>query len=141
MKIGIAGIAAVMLVLFFAGCKTKRSVDSIERLSNHKLSAWNRKLTDVIITDVFSPPVCSRIYSYCNVASYEALVPAHTDYVSFAGRLNGLKQVPRPAVTIDSAYLPISSVIAFTTVAQKLLFNADAMKDMEDDYLKQLDEL
>ena len=120
MKIGIAVTTALIAFLFFAGCKSKRSVDSIEKLSTHKLAAWNRKLTDVIITDVFSPPVCSRIYSYCNVASYEALVPSHPNYISYAGRVNGLKQVPRPAVDIDSAYFPISSVIAFTTVAPSI---------------------
>jgi hypothetical protein len=139
MKIRATGAAVFVLILVFASCKSKKAVESIEKLPVNQLTSWNRKLTDVIITDVFSPPVCSRIYSYCNIASYEALVPSHKDYISCAGRVNGLEEVPRPVAAIDSAYFPISSVIAFTTVAQKLLFNADAMKDMEAEYLKELD--
>ncbi|MEJ7685123.1 MAG: vanadium-dependent haloperoxidase [Segetibacter sp.] len=36
---------------------------------------------------------------------------------------------------------PVSSVIAFTTVAQKLVFNSNAIVDMEKEFLKQLDDL
>ncbi|MFN3381118.1 MAG: phosphatidic acid phosphatase, partial [Runella zeae] len=31
-------------------------------------------LTDVIVTDILSPPVASRVYMYAHVAAYEALV-------------------------------------------------------------------
>ncbi len=68
-------------------------------------------------------------------------MPSHLEYSSYAGRLNGLKAVSRPANILDTCYFPISSVVAFTTVAQKLLYSADAMKEMENEYLQQLDNL
>jgi hypothetical protein len=132
------GLTAILL---YAGCRNKTDFTTLEKYPENQLSAWNRKLTNIIVTDVFSPPVCSRIYAYCNIAAYEALIPSHKDYSSFAGRLNGLKVDPQPIDGLDASYFPISSVIAFTTVSQKLLYNADAMKELENEYLRQLDNL
>jgi hypothetical protein len=134
-------IVALTGILLFAGCRNEDDNSSLEKFSGNQLTAWNRELTDIIITDVFPPPVCSRIYAYCNIAAYEALVPLHPEYTSFAGRLNGLKDVPLSANVKDSLYFLISGVIAFTTVAQKLLFNAEAMKAKENQYLEQLEDL
>ena len=70
-----ATILLSVIAFAFAGCKNKNAKVILEEFSNNKLTIWNRQLTDIIITDVFSPPVSSRIYAYCNVASYEALAP------------------------------------------------------------------
>ena len=136
-----ATILLSVIAFSFAGCKSKNAKVILEEFSNNKLQVWNRQLTDIIITDVFSPPVSSRIYAYCNVASYEALAAVHPGYSSFAGKLNGLKETPRPEEVTDTSYFSISSVIAFTTVAQKLVFNSAAMKEMEADYLEQIEDL
>jgi hypothetical protein len=80
------------------------------------------------MTDIFSPPVCSRIYAYTNIAAYEALLPENPGYKSYAGKLTGLKALPKPDKNKEYCY-PISSIIAFTTVGQKLVFNGDAMKE------------
>src|SRR5688572_13178653 len=141
MKHSYVAVVGLIAILLFAGCRNKTHIASLEKFPGNQLSAWNRKLTDIIITDVFSPPVCSRIYAYCNIAAYEALIPSHLEYSSYTGRLNGLKAVPRPAILRDTSYFPICSIIAFTTVAQKLVYNADAMKEMENEYLQQLDNL
>jgi hypothetical protein len=129
---------ACFMALFFCACERKTDYHALDKFSENQLPAWNRKLTQVIISDVFTPPVSSRIYAYCNIAAYEALVPSSDQYDSYAGRLNGLKP---PDINRDSCYYPVSSVIAFTTVAAKLLFNGDAMKEMEQEYIAQLDEL
>ena len=124
--------------LLATSCRTADKLTIEEIYSEHSLSIWNKKLTRVIISDVFSPPVCSRIYAYANIAAYEALVPGNSSHLSFAGRLNDLKAVPQPEVK-DDINFEMASIIAFSTVSQKLLFNADAMKDMENEYLLRLD--
>lgn len=141
MKHSFVGTLWLITLLVFTGCRNETDIVVLEKFSNHKLSVWNKKLTDIIITDVFSPPVCSRIYAYCNIAAYEALVPSNPAYTSFAERLTGLKSIPRPSKKIGSSYFSISSIIAFTTVAQKLVFNADAMNKIEKDYLQELGSL
>ncbi len=135
-------LTGLILTLSFVGCKHSTDNAGFEKLCHNQLQEWNAKLTEVIITDVFTPPVCSRIYTYTNIAAYEALVPSDSSgaYPSFAGRLKGLNAVPQPYKGIAYCY-PIASIIAFTTVAQKLVFNGDAIKEMEKQYLHQLDSL
>ncbi len=128
----------MLLVVF--GCKQKAVQADIDAFCKNQLPEWNKKLTYVIITDIFSPPVCSRIYAYTNIAAYEALLPEHKTYQSYAGKLTELEALPTPAGS-KKYYYPVSSIIAFTTVAQKLVFNGDAMLENEKVYLKQLDSL
>ena len=134
----IAGL--LMIIVFVSSCKQKPNHAGIEQFCKNQLPQWNKKLTYVIMTDIFSPPVCSRIYAYTNIAAYEALLPENPGYKSYAGKLTGLKALPKPDKNKEYCY-PISSIIAFTTVGQKLVFNGDAMKEREKEYLQQLDSI
>ncbi len=134
----IAGL--LMIIVFVSSCKQKPNHAGIEQFCKNQLPKWNEKLTYVIMTDIFSPPVCSRIYSYTNIAAYEALLPENPGYKSYAGKLTGLKTLPKPDKNKEYCY-PISSIIAFITVGQKLVFNGDAMKEREKEYLQQLDSI
>src|SRR5690348_15967112 len=55
-----------------------------------------KEVTDVMVHDIFSPPVASRTYAYLTVAGYEAARQGNTSYASFAGRLHGLSAAPQP---------------------------------------------
>ena len=129
-----------MIIVFVSSCKQKPNHAGIEQFCKNQLPQWNKKLTYVIMTDIFSPPVCSRIYAYTNIAAYEALLPENPGYKSYAGKLTGLKALPKPDKNKEYCY-PISSIIAFITVGQKLVFNGDAMKEREKEYLQQLDSI
>ena len=88
------------------------------------------RLTEVIIYDIFSPPVASRIYAYSSIAAYEALVPGYPDCVSLAGQLNGLEPGPQPEA--DQEYcLPLAAVHAFLTVGRTLVFSEDSIARFE----------
>ena len=56
------------------------------------------KVTEVMVHDIFSPPVASRIYVYASLAAYEALVPSNPQYRSMAGGVG--VQVPSWLVTV-----------------------------------------
>jgi len=124
----------------FSACRQKADTEAINKLCENQLPEWNNKLTQVIISDIFTPPICSRIYAYTNIAAYEALRPAYKNYQSYAGKLNGLQPLPLPIQGKEYCY-PVASVIAFSTVAQKLVFDGSAVKEMEKEYLKQLESL
>ena len=47
-----------------------------------------QKLTDIIVYDIFSPPVASRIYVYPSVAAYEVLINDYPNYESLSGKIN-----------------------------------------------------
>lgn len=134
-------IAVLLTVMIFVlSCKQKTNHAGIEQFCKEQLPQWNQKLTYVIMTDIFSPPVCSRIYAYSNIAAYEALLPGNENYKSYAGKLTGLQALPQPDANKEYCY-PVSSVIAFITVAQKMVYNGDALKEKEAEYLHQLDSI
>ena len=127
-------------IIIFSACRQKANPQALNRYCQNLLPQWNDNLTQVVISDIFTPAVCSRIYAYSNIAAYEALRPQYKNYYSYAGKLHGLQPVPQPKAGKEYCY-PVSSVIAFTTVAQKLVFNGDAIADMEKSFLNQLDSL
>lgn len=84
----------------------------------------SKTLTDIMIHDIFKPPVASRIYGYSYLAAYEALRPGYTGYASMMGKLNGSKATPQPDSGAAYCY-PIASLTAFMTVGRALTFSAD----------------
>jgi hypothetical protein len=87
-----------------------------------------KKITDVIVHDIFSPPVASRIYAYVTVAGYEAARHQDSSFVSLAGQLNGLEPVPAPEPGVEYCY-PLASVQATLKVGRTLVFSEDKMDD------------
>ncbi|MCG8332402.1 MAG: vanadium-dependent haloperoxidase [Chitinophagales bacterium] len=88
------------------------------------------KLTDVIVHDIFSPPVASRIYAYSSIAAYEALQPAYSDYQSLGGQLKELGTVPQP-VEGETYCHPLSAIHAFLKVGRALTFSEDSIKNYQ----------
>ncbi len=84
-------------------------------------------ITDVMVHDIFSPPVASRIYLYTNVAAYEVLVKAHPGtYRSLYGQIRSFPRIPAPHERIDGQ---LAAVYAFMTVGKKLIFSEAALED------------
>ena len=43
------------------------------------------KIVEIMIHDIFSPPVASRIFAYPNIAAYEIIAQVNPEYKSLAG--------------------------------------------------------
>lgn len=127
----------LLVIPFMFGCEEKHDVAGLDKFSQAQLIVWNGHLSEIIIKDIFNPPVASRIYSYPNIAAYEALAPAYASYNSFSSQLNGLSAVPQPDTT-QELYLPVSSIIAFSTVGKKLIIDEMQMEEYEAEYLEQI---
>jgi hypothetical protein len=132
-------ISAIFILASSCGEK-KTDFAALDQFSKNQQVEWLKKLSSIIISDIFSPPVCSRIYTYTNIAAYEALRPAYPQQFSYGNQLNGLGAIPLPD-TGKRCYFPISSVMAFITVGKKLVFNADTLANMEKKFLQELDAL
>ncbi|MBS1606911.1 MAG: vanadium-dependent haloperoxidase [Bacteroidetes bacterium] len=86
-----------------------------------------KAVTDIMVHDIFSPPVASRIYLYTNAAAYEVLVKAYPGrHRSLHGQVNGFPDLPRPRETIDGG---LSAVYAFLIVGKRLLFSESLVDD------------
>jgi hypothetical protein len=89
------------------------------------------QLTQVIIYDVFTPPVAARIYGYTALASYEAMRYADPKYASITAQLKGFGKSPEPQKGKKYNFA-LAATKAFFTVAHKVTFSIDTLKKYED---------
>ncbi|MGY8793114.1 MAG: phosphatidic acid phosphatase, partial [Gammaproteobacteria bacterium] len=68
-----------------------------EKLKDPALyNAAMKQLTEVIVHDIFSPPVASRVYAYPNIAAYEIMAQAFPDkFISLSGQLTDFMAIPK----------------------------------------------
>jgi hypothetical protein len=88
-------------------------------------------LTYVIIYDIFTPPVASRIYACSNLAAFEVLAKEGHHFASLQGKVKGLNNIP--AVYKDKKIdFPFASIMAFLKVGKQLTFSSDTMQHIID---------
>ncbi|MDO9375451.1 MAG: vanadium-dependent haloperoxidase [Ferruginibacter sp.] len=103
------------------------SVYAQERTSDAlTLHRAQKALTAVIVHDIFSPPVASRIYAYANIAAYEVLVKEHKGYHSLQGQVKTFPAIPNSAAKI---YAPLAAVQAFLLTGKSLVFSEKMLED------------
>jgi hypothetical protein len=84
-------------------------------------------LTQIIIYDVFTPPVASRIYVYSSLASYEAIRFSKEGNASIAEKLRGFGKMPEPEKGKNYNYT-LAATKAFFTVARNVkVFSVDSL--------------
>lgn len=122
------------LILFFLFIITIYSSFAQTNWNNDAtpLHRAQKALTDVIVHDVFSPPVASRIYLYTNVAAYEVLVKQQTEYISLQNQIKNFPAIPSPKKEISSS---LAAVYSFLLIGKKLVFSEPALQDSLNDIL------
>lgn len=89
------------------------------------------KLNYIVIYDIFTPPVASRVFAYSNLAAFEVLSKEGKRLNSLEGKVNGLKDMPVPPKDEKIDY-PFASVIAMTNVGKMLTFSDNTMQNLID---------
>ncbi|MFA9206317.1 MAG: hypothetical protein ACEQR6_06540 [Burkholderiaceae bacterium] len=110
---------SLMLIAFFlVSCSQNKpaALNEVDLLINNE-----DQLTQVIIYDVFTPPVASRIYVYSSLASYEAIRHSKPDAPSIAAKLHGFAPMPEPEKGKSYNYT-LAATKAFFTVVHKVVF-------------------
>ena len=128
------------LTLFFVGCETSNPNFQTDAKNVDFYHKSMKKLTDVIVHDIFSPPVASRIYAYPNIAAYEALVTDYPEYESLDGQLDGLKNVPQPETGKEYCY-PLASIHAFLLTGKALIFSEAKIEAFEEEIYAEFEAL
>lgn len=133
MKSSLLSFIVPVIVLILFSCQKQEPYNADTPGDPSYLHRSVKEITDIIVHDIFSPPVASRIYSYSSVAGYEtaaqgALQSAGdtSNYTSLAGKLHELTPPPSPPEkgTWD---VPLASTHAFLTVGKALIFSEDTM--------------
>lgn len=83
-------------------------------------------ITNIMIHDIFSPPVASRVYAYPNIAAYEIVAMADDNYVSLSNQARGLTTIPKPDSTKTINY-QLAALIAHIDISRRLIFSEDKL--------------
>ncbi|MFV7234410.1 vanadium-dependent haloperoxidase [Flavobacterium sp. ZB4R12] len=134
MKTKILSIAVICLL--FISCKKDKSII----VTTNEYHAAIDNVTQIMIHDIFSPPVASRIFVYPNIAAYEVIAQNSKTYASLQNQLNGLDSIPK----LDSksgVNQPIAALIAHMEVTKQLVFSEELVEKFRDSlYQKWSDE-
>ncbi|MCW3087413.1 MAG: phosphoesterase [Sediminibacterium sp.] len=140
-KISAKRFSVIFCLLVLAGCARKKTALQVDADILHNNQD---QLTQVIIYDVFTPPVASRIYMYSSLASYEAIRFSKKGAGSIAAKLHGFGKMPEPEKGKNYNYT-LAAVKAFFTVVRNVrVFSVDSLKAYEtsvyDSYKDNLDD-
>jgi len=89
------------------------------------------KVTEIMIHDIFSPPVASRIYAYPNIAAYEIIALNDDNYLSLEGQAHELTAIPKPDTAKPVNY-SLSALIAHMDVSSRVIFSEDKLATFRD---------
>ncbi len=134
-------IIASLMMLAAVSCRksTEAEVAKPEILHNNM-----DQLTGVIIYDVFTPPVASRLYVYGALASYEAVRFSKPGSASIAEKLNGFGAMPTPEPEKKYDFTLAASKAFFDVVRNVKVFSVDSLDKYENalyqKFRKELDE-
>ena len=128
------------LLLVLSSCGPKHDQAALDMYFENNLANYNRELTGVIVADIFTPPVASRIYAYPNIAAYEGIRLMDSRRPSLAGQLNGLENLPQPD-SGKSYYYPLVSMVAFTSVAKSLVYDLERVEKIQNQMLQEVQDI
>lgn len=98
-----------------------------------------KEVTDIIIHDIFSPPVASRIYAYISVAGYEAARFSNSNYISLASQLQGLTPFPKPDPVKEYSYT-LASAQAILLVGKTMVISEEKVDEFDKSMLQEFKE-
>lgn len=119
----------VVTLLYCFSCKP----EAPKEISDDAYVYWYhkiiKKITDVIVHDIFSPPVASRIYAYTTIAGYETARLNDTNAYSFAKIIPHLPTFTAENNTND-VDAKMASLFAVLYTGQQLTFSEDSILKM-----------
>jgi hypothetical protein len=128
---------SLFIILFFSVFLTARSNDSWKEKTENAnyIHRAIKQVTDVMVHDIYSPPVASRTYAYLSIGAYEAMAAGDPSYRSFAGQLKDLKPLPRPEPGLEYSYT-IAAVHTVLAIGKALVISEQNI----DNFLKTISE-
>ena len=121
-------LIAVFAFIFLIACNT---VEEPINVSPNDLHNAIDKVTDIMIHDIFSPPVASRVYAYPNIAAYEIIAVEDKNYSPLANQVRNLTQIPKPEASKPVNY-QLAALIAHMDMSRRLIFSENELAKYRD---------
>ena len=123
-KLGIP-LAIILLI----SCAKEQKSETIV-VTPEELHASVDKVTEIMIHDIFSPPVASRIFAYPNIAAYEIIAQQDGQYLSLAGQATDLTAIPQPPG--ENINYQLAALVAHMELSKRLIFSEKKMEMLRD---------
>ena len=123
---------SVIIICFVCSCSSN---EDYKYLINdpETYNAVVKNLSDVVVYDIFSPPVASRVYLYPNIAAYQILQKEMPEkYFSLEGQISGLEEIPSPQNNGKNINYKLAAIHAFIEVGKELIFSEDKVINFQD---------
>lgn len=95
-----------------------------------------KQITDIMVYDIYSPPVAGRTYAYISIAGYEAALGGFPGYLSFGGQLKALKELPKKKDNKEYSYT-LAAVKAILTVGKAMVVSENKVDTFYNALLKE----
>lgn len=97
------------------------------------------KTVEVMVHDIFSPPVASRVFVYPNIAAYEIMAQSDTAFQSLKGQVEHFKGIPKADKTKNINY-PLAALISHIELSKRLIFSEARIETFRDSLYQIWDE-
>jgi hypothetical protein len=122
-------LSILSLFIFLLSCNNpKQTAMKQTDALPHQLE---KKLTDIIVVDIFSPPVATRIYANTSLALYEAIRFHQAGSKSITAKLKGFEPMPVPEEGKQYDF-SIAAIQSFCETAKKVTFSAPEITKYQD---------
>jgi len=89
------------------------------------------KVGEIMVHDIFSPPVASRVFAYPNIAAYEIIAKKNDKYRSLENQLTGLTGIPEPP-SDQPINFQLAALIAHMDLNKRLIFSEEIVEIYRD---------
>ncbi len=132
MKLKRSALGTIILstLVLVTACQEVKTADEAGAKNPELLHDAVHKLTNIMVHDIFSPPVASRVYGYAAIAAYETIALNNPEYESLGGQLTEFTS--GPISEDDNVVLEFASLHAFLNVSEELIFSTDMLDTYRD---------
>jgi PAP2 superfamily len=120
-------IVILLATTLFISCKKETKI----AVSANEYHAAVDNITQIMLHDIFSPPVASRIFVYPNIAAYEVISQNSKAYNSLQNQLHGLDSIPKLDAKLG-VNQQVAALIAHMEVSKQLVFSEDMVEKFRD---------
>lgn len=121
-------IIIVLSLLFLGACAKKQEPIVITADDFHRSVD---KVGEIMVHDIFSPPVASRVFAYPSIAAYEIIAQNNEKYRSLENQLTGLTDIP-VAPADQPINFQLAALIAHMDLNKRLIFSEERIEVYRD---------
>ncbi len=121
---------SLFVVFSISACQELKTPEEAGATNPELLHDAVHKVTNIMVHDIFSPPVASRVYGYASIAAYEAIALNDGAFKSLGEQLNEFTEGPE--ATNPEVVTEFASLHAFLKVSDALIFSAEMLEEYRD---------